>query len=127
MIINDHGPKKYMITYFFTGIHGVYMGIYWYIYIRYWSYFCPYGIFLTYFYAVHSDRSSSFKYIQNLKNDKDFHIIFGFKSGGLENLVNSFFTKKYISEGYVVWFIFCLYRWYIQVYQKLPKSNPNIF
>ena len=62
MIINDHGPERNMLPIFsliYMGCIWVYIGIY----IRYWSYFCPY-VFFTYFYAVHSDWSSSFKYTE---------------------------------------------------------------
>jgi len=64
--------------------------------------------------------------LKRLQTDLDFHKICGFKTEGLQNLISRFLRKRYISEGYSVWFIFCLYRWYVQVYLRLPEPNPNI-
>ena len=57
--------------------------------------------------------------LKEIREDKQFHRVFGFKSEGLEILINRFLKKKYIHDGYVVWFIFCAYRWYIQVFKNI--------
>lgn len=57
--------------------------------------------------------------LQRMAKDVDFHKTCGFKTAGLQDLAHRFLRKKYISEGYSVWFIFCLYRWYQQIYCKL--------
>ena len=57
--------------------------------------------------------------LQRMAKDVDFHKTCGFKTAGLQDLSDRFLRKKYISEGYSVWFIFCLYRWYQQIYCRL--------
>ena len=61
--------------------------------------------------------------LSKIKNDFKFHKVCGFKTAGIQDLINNFLRKNYIAEGHVVWFIFCLYRWYLQIYQNL--LNPS--